>query len=108
MDWDTENSSGVECPYCGGLDEDEPPRQSGQYSCDDCGKTSYLEVEFSVTYYSTKPESELAEHLKRIEYWKNPAPEHEEHAAAILADYERRAEVLKVRIAKNDQVAVNQ
>lgn len=107
MDWDVENSSGVECPYCGDTDEDEPPRQSGQYSCDGCGKTFYLEVEFSVTYYSIKPESELAEYLKRIEYWKNPAPEHTTHAEAILTDYQRRAAVLEARIAKNNQVAVN-
>lgn len=108
MDWDTENSDGVECPYCGYTQEDDNPQQSGEYSCDECGKTFYVEVEYSATYYSTKPESELHKTLNSIEYWKNPAPQHSEHAEEILAGYRKKAEALEARIAKNKQKTVNQ
>lgn len=105
LHWDEFETGGIKCPYCGEIYDDDLPSCDGEWECPYCEKRFDIEVEETVTYYSTKLESELAHQESMLEYWRTPKPEHLEHAEKIRSDYERRITKIKERIEK--QAAAN-
>lgn len=100
LHWDEFDDSGVKCPYCGYLDQEDYPTKKGAWTCAECGRECDVEVEHSVTYYTTKLETELDYQRKHLEYWKDEPLKHHPHADEIRKVYEAAVQKLEKRLEK--------
>lgn len=104
MGWDASSDEGVECPYCGDVyDDDDKPRQSTLWECPACEKEFLVQVEYTATYFSTKPETEILDKEESIRYWKDS--KHvvsEEYSESIVRGEEKRRDELQKLVDKNN------
>lgn len=105
MNWDVCNDDGVECPYCSYVyDDTDLPHDSGNWECPDCERTFGVEVEYSATYYSTKPESEVDSISKQMLYWEKPEDKNLKYASQILLTLAVDKQRYEKVIAKNNLI----
>lgn len=58
VEFDTDFTDDIVCPYCGEHHDSTEVRESCKFDCDECNRVFRVEVDYSVSYSTSKIEND--------------------------------------------------